>query len=149
MGHKSTSNPRVNISPRNNFIRKEEFFFFHETRKKKTCEETMVNMKLNVAIMTLVVCLAYSAKIDDGADREKREDSADKELAAFKNLAKFEALNQKMRRARDQIRQDASCDDCQHCPKCKTHCPGGPNCHHCHHCFGAWTTCCVWCGDYC
>merc|ERR1711862_329201 len=89
-------------------------------------KETMINMKFSVAIMTLVACLAYSAKIDNGADREKREESADKDLAGLKNLAKFEALNVKTRHARDQLRQDASCSDCNHCPKCKTHCPAVP-----------------------
>ena len=40
--------------------------------------------------------------------------SLDKDLAGLKNLAKFEALNVKTRHARDQLRQDASCDDCRH-----------------------------------
>merc|ERR1712105_432953 len=74
---------------------------------------------------------------------------ADKDLAGLKNLAKFDALNVKTRHARDQLRQDASCSDCDHCPKCKTHCPGGSNCHYCKHCYGWWTACCRLCGVYC
>ena len=44
--------------------------------------------------------------------------SLDKDLAGLKNLAKFEALNVKTRHARDQLRQDASCSDCNHVRIC-------------------------------
>merc|ERR1712142_719322 len=101
-------------------ISQNRIYFRTKNGRRLLAKETMINMKFSVAIMTLVACLAYSAKIDNGADREKREESADKDLAGLKNLAKFEALNVKTRHARDQLRQDASCDDCDHCPKCKT-----------------------------
>merc|ERR1711942_181708 len=145
---KILASSRFVFTPRSKIISLSRIYFFFYLRRL-LAKETMINMKFSVAIMTLVACLAYSAKFDNGADREKREESADKDLAGLKNLAKFEAQNVKMRHARDQLRQDASCDDCDQCPKCKTHCPGGSHCHHCKHCFGTWTTCCVLCQKYC
>merc|ERR1712142_156816 len=93
-------------------ISQNRIYFRTKDGRRLLAKETMINMKFSVAIMTLVACLAYSAKIDNGADREKREESADKNLAGLKNLAKFEAPNVKMRHARDQLRQKRPCGDC-------------------------------------
>merc|ERR1712142_706091 len=144
---KILSSSRFVNTPRRKIISQSRIYYFFYLRRL-LAKETMINMKFSVAIITLVACLAYSAKIDNGTDREKREESADKDLAGLKNLANFEALKVKMRHARDQLRQDASCDDCRHCPKCKPHCPGSSNCHHCKYCYGPWTACCNFCGHY-